>query len=113
MIMFTLYNFLLYLISKNNYFLRMKRISIFTLLALSFLASCFAQEIKLSTELPLPTVFSPTLMSNEVTTNDISNTKQLDGKKTKKEFKHIVIDEAQDYSMLQFMVLKKLTGCKI
>ena len=25
---------------------------------------------------------------------------------------HIVIDEAQDYSMLQFIVLKELTGCK-
>ena len=37
---------------------------------------------------------------------------KLDGKKTKKEIKHIVIDEAQDYSMLQFIVLKELTGCR-
>lgn len=37
---------------------------------------------------------------------------KLDGKKASKEIKHIVIDEAQDYSMLQFIVLKKLTGCK-
>ena len=29
-----------------------------------------------------------------------------------KEFTHIVIDEAQDYGMLQFIVLKELTGCK-
>ena len=37
---------------------------------------------------------------------------KLDGKKASKEIKHIVIDEAQDYSMLQFIVLKELTGCK-
>ena len=37
---------------------------------------------------------------------------KLDGKKTKEEFRHIVIDEAQDYSMLQFIVLKELTGCR-
>ena len=37
---------------------------------------------------------------------------KLDGKKSSKEIKHIVIDEAQDYSMLQFIVLKELTGCK-
>ncbi len=37
---------------------------------------------------------------------------KLDGKKVKKEVKHIVIDEAQDYSMLQFLVLQGLTGCR-
>ena len=37
---------------------------------------------------------------------------KLDGKKTKKEIRHVVIDEAQDYSMLQFIVLKELTGCR-
>lgn len=37
---------------------------------------------------------------------------KLDGKKTKSDIKHIVIDEAQDYSMLQFIVLKELTGCR-
>ena len=37
---------------------------------------------------------------------------KLDGKKCKTDIKHIVIDEAQDYSMLQFMVLKELTGCR-
>ncbi len=37
---------------------------------------------------------------------------KLEGLKYKKEVKHIVIDEAQDYSMLQFEVLKHLTGCK-
>ena len=37
---------------------------------------------------------------------------KLDGKKSSKEIKHIVIDEAQDYSRLQFIVLKELTGCK-
>lgn len=36
----------------------------------------------------------------------------LNGKKTKKEYKHLVIDEAQDYNYMQFMVLKELTGCK-
>ncbi|WP_195988329.1 AAA family ATPase [Clostridium sp. D53t1_180928_C8] len=37
---------------------------------------------------------------------------KLDGKKTKQDIKHIVIDESQDYSMLQFIVLKELTGCR-
>ncbi|WP_460292749.1 HelD family protein [Clostridium tertium] len=37
---------------------------------------------------------------------------KLDGKKANKEIKHIVIDEAQDYNMLQFLVLKELTGCR-
>ena len=37
---------------------------------------------------------------------------KLDGKKCKNEIKHIVIDEAQDYNMLQFIVLKELTGCR-
>ena len=37
---------------------------------------------------------------------------KLDGKKCKSDIKHIVIDEAQDYSMLQFIVLKELTGCR-
>ncbi|MGL4773133.1 MAG: HelD family protein [Clostridium sp.] len=36
---------------------------------------------------------------------------KLDGKKIKEDIKHIVIDEAQDYSKLQFMVIKELTGC--
>ena len=37
---------------------------------------------------------------------------KLDGKKCKNEFKHIVIDEAQDYNSTQFEVIKELTGCK-
>lgn len=37
---------------------------------------------------------------------------KLDGKKASYEIKHIVIDEAQDYNMIQFIVLKELTGCK-
>ena len=37
---------------------------------------------------------------------------KLDGKKSKAEIKHIVIDEAQDYSILQFLVLQGLTGCR-
>lgn len=37
---------------------------------------------------------------------------KLDGKKVKQEIKHIVIDEAQDYNYLQFLVLKELTGCR-
>lgn len=36
---------------------------------------------------------------------------KLEGKKCSKEIKHIVIDEAQDYTMLQFKVIKELTGC--
>lgn len=37
---------------------------------------------------------------------------KLDGKKIKEDVKHIVIDEAQDYSIIQFEVIKELTGCK-
>lgn len=37
---------------------------------------------------------------------------KLNGKKTKKEYKHVVIDEAQDYNYIQFIVLKELTGAK-
>lgn len=37
---------------------------------------------------------------------------KLDGKKVKQDIRHIVIDEAQDYSFLQFLVLKELTACK-
>ena len=37
---------------------------------------------------------------------------KLEGKKADYEIKHIVIDEAQDYNMLQFIVLKELTGCR-
>lgn len=37
---------------------------------------------------------------------------KLEGKKVKEEVKHIVIDEAQDYSVIQFEVIKELTGCK-
>lgn len=36
----------------------------------------------------------------------------LEGKKCKKEIKHVVIDEAQDYSLTQFKLIKELTGCK-
>ena len=37
---------------------------------------------------------------------------KLDGKKSNYEIKHVVIDEAQDYNMLQFIVIKELTGCR-
>lgn len=37
---------------------------------------------------------------------------KLEGKKCSKEFKHVVIDEAQDYNMTQFKLIKELTGCK-
>ncbi|MCR3758777.1 AAA family ATPase [Clostridium felsineum] len=36
---------------------------------------------------------------------------KLEGIKLQREIKHVVIDEAQDYSKLQFMVIKKLTNC--
>ena len=36
---------------------------------------------------------------------------KLDGKKCSKTVKHVVIDEAQDYTITQFKVLKELTGC--
>ncbi len=37
---------------------------------------------------------------------------QLEGIKLKQEIKHVVIDEAQDYTELQFEVIKAITGCK-
>ena len=37
---------------------------------------------------------------------------KLDGKKAKNQFRHIIIDEAQDYSSLQFIVIRELTDCK-
>lgn len=37
---------------------------------------------------------------------------KLEGLKIKEETKHVVIDEAQDYSAVQFLVIKELTGCK-
>ncbi|CUQ43397.1 ATP-dependent DNA helicase rep [Clostridium paraputrificum] len=36
----------------------------------------------------------------------------IEGKKCKKEYKHVVIDEAQDYNTTQFKLIKELTGCK-
>ena len=36
---------------------------------------------------------------------------KLEGLKLSGEFRHVVIDEAQDYSELQFIVIKELTGC--
>lgn len=37
---------------------------------------------------------------------------KLQGVKVKNEIKHIVIDEAQDYSFIQFEIIKEMTGCK-
>ncbi|MCI1945455.1 HelD family protein [Clostridium luticellarii] len=37
---------------------------------------------------------------------------KLDGSRYREKMKHIVIDEAQDYSPLQFKVIKELTGCR-
>lgn len=37
---------------------------------------------------------------------------KLDGAKVKDEIKHIVIDEAQDYSFIQFEIIKEMTKCK-
>lgn len=39
-------------------------------------------------------------------------TVKLEGLKVKNEIKHIVIDEAQDYSAIQFEIIKEITGCK-
>lgn len=36
---------------------------------------------------------------------------KLEGIKMEREIKHVVIDEAQDYSKLQFMVIKEITNC--
>ncbi|MPQ42600.1 HelD family protein [Clostridium tarantellae] len=37
---------------------------------------------------------------------------KLDGKKAKEDYRHVIIDEAQDYSPLQFKVVKELSGTK-
>ncbi|WP_123053287.1 UvrD-helicase domain-containing protein [Clostridium sp. JN-1] len=37
---------------------------------------------------------------------------KLEGIKFKQDIRHVVIDEAQDYSPLQFLVIKELTRCK-
>lgn len=37
---------------------------------------------------------------------------KLEGLKVKNEIKHIVIDEAQDYSAIQFEIIKEITECK-
>ncbi|MGL4875436.1 MAG: HelD family protein [Clostridium sp.] len=37
---------------------------------------------------------------------------KLEGKKTYKEYKHVVIDEAQDYSYMQYEIIKEMTGCQ-
>lgn len=37
---------------------------------------------------------------------------KLEGKKGTKDYRHVVIDEAQDYSPLQFKVVRELTGTK-
>lgn len=37
---------------------------------------------------------------------------KLSGKKCKREIKHVVIDEAQDYNLTQFKLIKELTDCK-
>jgi len=36
---------------------------------------------------------------------------KLQGLKIKSEIKHVVIDEAQDYSFIQFEIIKSMTGC--
>jgi DNA helicase-2/ATP-dependent DNA helicase PcrA len=51
----------------------------------------------------------------ELTTDDLAPILylklRLEGLKLPGEFRHVVIDEAQDYSELQFIVIKELTGC--
>ncbi|MDS0526960.1 AAA family ATPase [Clostridium sp. SHJSY1] len=37
---------------------------------------------------------------------------KLNGKKCKREIKHVVIDEAQDYNLTQFKLIRELTDCK-
>lgn len=37
---------------------------------------------------------------------------KLEGKKAKQSYKHVIVDEAQDYSPIQFKVIKELTGSK-
>jgi len=53
---------------------------------------------------------------NELTFEDLSPilylSVKLNGLKLKDDIRHIVIDEAQDFSFLQFKVLKELTNCR-
>lgn len=37
---------------------------------------------------------------------------KLEGKKAKQSYRHVIVDEAQDYSPIQFKVIKELTGSK-
>ncbi len=54
--------------------------------------------------------------SKEYTINDLAPILylaiKLEGKKASREYRHVVIDEAQDYSPLQFKVVKELTGTR-
>lgn len=51
-----------------------------------------------------------------LTTNDLAPILylmiKLEGKKAKQSYRHVIIDEAQDYSPIQFKVIKELTGSK-
>ncbi len=51
-----------------------------------------------------------------LTTNDLAPILylmiNLEGKKAKQSYRHVIIDEAQDYSPIQFKVIKELTGSK-
>lgn len=53
---------------------------------------------------------------NQLTINDLAPILylmlKLDGKKASNDYRHVVIDEAQDYSPLQFKVIRELIGSK-
>lgn len=54
--------------------------------------------------------------NNQLTINDLAPILylmlKLDGKKASNDYRHVVIDEAQDYSPLQFKVIRELIGSK-
>lgn len=54
--------------------------------------------------------------NNVLTINDLAPILylmiKLDGKKAREDYRHVIIDEAQDYSPLQFKVIRELTGSR-
>lgn len=58
-------------------------------------------------------IYTPFINNDQFTNDDLAPllylTVKIQGISPREEIKHVVIDEAQDYSMLQFMVIKEIT----
>ncbi|WP_244833847.1 UvrD-helicase domain-containing protein [Clostridium sp. BJN0001] len=61
-------------------------------------------------------IYKKYVNNNKITYMDLVGMLYLEVKlckpKLKREIKHIVIDEAQDYTFIQFEIIKEITGCK-